>query len=53
VGKEGRRRLHVQHVLRLGKCVDDFGEVEGASLVQNCVLLLVDGKAVQSTYQLL
>ena len=53
MGKEGQQWLHIQHVLRLGKHVDDFGEAEGTSLIQNCILLLVDGKAVQSTYQLL
>jgi hypothetical protein len=42
----------VRHVLELGKYVDDFGETKGASFVQNCVLLLEDGKAVQGTYHL-
>jgi len=51
--EEGRWRLHTWHVLGLGENVDSFGETESASFVQNCVLLLVDGKAVQGMYQFL
>jgi len=42
----------VSDELGLGKCVDDFEKMEGTAFVQNCILLLVDEKAVQGTYQL-
>ena len=40
-----QRRLCVRHILGIGKYVDYFRETEGAPFVQNCILLLVDGKA--------
>ena len=55
--EESQWQLHAQHILRLGKCVDDFGEMVSASChdlpVQHHVLLLVDRKAIQRMYQFL
>jgi len=46
--EESRQWLQAQHIIRLGKCVDDFGETASAfcydAPVQHCVLLLIDGK---------
>jgi len=46
--EESQRWLHTRHIIGLGKCVDDFGEMASTfcydAPVQHHILLLVDGK---------